>query len=261
MSLGFTVAELLAAGRKGQRLAMGLRRLSDAEWLWPAFDAATRIHTFDAHPGAIVETAQATGAGREVAAMVGAAGGLGDAARAVWEDMCLLHRDESGVYRLTDGAVAFPTDWRMEEKIGLSLLALHTPIHGYAEQLAASVDRFMDTLVPGQIFGRANWFIVASDALRYLPQDDPATRFAHVTAENAGETLFVRCERQTLRRLPESGAILFTIGIAVEPLGALSSDLVRQLAQALSLQPDDERARRAAPGYLDAMTGYVKALA
>ena len=55
---------------------------------------------------------------------------------------------------------------------------------------------------------------------RYLP-DDPAARFAHVSAANAGETLFVRCERQTLRRLPETGAVLFTIGIAVAPLARL----------------------------------------
>ena len=36
---------------------------------------------------------------------------------------------------------------------------------------------------------------------------------AIVTAENAGETLFVRCERQGLRKLPETGAIVFTIGV------------------------------------------------
>src|SRR5690606_19121238 len=105
-------------------------------------------------------------------------------------------------YRLTGGAVAFPTDWHLSDKMGLPLAGVHAPIHGYREQLSAGVDNFMNGLSAGAIFGRANWFVVASDALRYLPQDPPHRRFAHVTPANAGETLIVRSERQTLRRLP-----------------------------------------------------------
>ena len=38
-----------------------------------------------------------------------------------------------------------------------------------------------------------------------LPEQDP------VTAENAGERLSTRCERETLSRFPKTGAILFSI--------------------------------------------------
>jgi hypothetical protein len=189
--------------------------------------------------------------------MLGVAGDLGAAARACWEDLCILQPDANGRYHLTAGAVAFPTDWRLADKMGLPLTAIHAPIHGYAEQLAAGVDHFFRTLAPGPIFGRANWFVVADDAWRYLPDDDPATRFAHVNAADAGETLFVRCERQTLRRLPESGAMLFTIGVHVAPLGSLGTAAVRHLATAVAAVPEGEHERRAAPFYAAALAGYA----
>jgi dimethylamine monooxygenase subunit A len=153
--------------------------------------------------------------------------------------------------------VAFPTDWRLADKLGLELTAIHAPIHGYAEQLSGGVDHFMTMLAPGAIYGRANWFVVPSDALRWMPEDDPEARFAQVTTDNAGETLFVRCERQTLRRLPQTGAILFTIGIDVAPLGTLSAPVVQRVAEAVATVGTGEHERRAAPYYAPALAAYA----
>lgn len=180
------------------------------------------------------------------------------AASGVWEDLCILTPDATGQYRLTAAALAFPTDWHLAEKLGHALTPIHAPIHGYAEQLASGVDHFFATLQPDSIFGRTNWFVVASDAWRYLPQDAPETRFAHVTAENAGATLFVRCERQTLRRLPQSVAVLFTIGIHVEPLDRLSTAAVARVAQSVAGISSGEHERRAAPFYAEALTRYAE---
>lgn len=257
MTLGFSVEELVRAGRGGGALAMGLRRIAETAWLRPDPDLAARAAAFDHHHDAVQILSEAEAAGGEIAALIGAHGGLAEAARACWEDLCIVQPDPSGNYRLTAGAVAFPTDWRLADKIGLPLAAVHAPIHGYAEQLAAGVDHFFRTLPAGPIFGRANWFVVPTDAWRYLPEDAPAGRFAHVTADNAGETLFVRCERQTLRRLPRTGAVLFTIGVAVAPLASLSRDAVRKVADGIAAQPSGEHARRAAPFYAAALAGYA----
>ena len=259
MSLGFTVEELVRAGRGGGALAMGLARVPAAEWLKPDSDLAARAEAFDAHPDAVQLSPDAHTAGEEVAAMVGTTGGLAGAARGCWEDLCLLQPDAAGQYRLTAGAVGFPTDWRLADKLGLPLATVHAPIHGYAEQLASGVDHFFRTLPVGPIFGRANWFVVADWAWRYMPADVPEQRFAHVTAANAGETLFVRCERQTLRRLPQTGAVLFTIGIAVAPLGSLSGEAVRKVAAGSVAQSTGEHARRAGPFYAAALGGYAEA--
>lgn len=240
---------------------MGLVRLSEETWLDPAPDLAARRATFADHPESVIVRPEAEPAGRELAAMLGVAGGLGEAAQQVWEDLCLLTRNGAGApWLLTGAAVAFPTDWHLADKIGLPLLGVHAPIHGYAEQLSDGVDRFIDDLKPGEIWGRTNWFVVASDALRYLPADDPQTRFAHVTAANAGETLFVRCERQTLRRLPQSGATLFNIGIYREPLGSLDAAAVQRVAAAFERLIEGESERRGGPQYLPALCAYAAAL-
>ena len=62
--------------------------------------------------------------------------------------------------------------------------------------------------------------------------EPPEQAFAHVTPENAGEMLFVRSERQTLRKLPATGAVVFTIGVYVAPLGSLSPGNVTRIAEA-----------------------------
>ena len=145
--------------------------------------------------------------------------------------------------------MAWPSDWHPSEKIGLPLRALHAPIAGYEEQLATGVDRFMETLRPGPIYARCNWFIAATGERRWLPDRPPREAFAHVTPENAGETLFVRSERQTLRRLPQTGAILFGIGLGRPIDGRYASWI-----QTLNAQPGPRMALDV-PSGLNADTG------
>lgn len=179
-------------------------------------------------------------------------------ARSVWEDLCVMVQEApGGPFRMGAAAVAFPTDWRLAEKIGRPLHAIHEPIHGYAEQLSSRVDKFMDGLQSFNIFGRTNALVVASDDLRYAPELPPAERFAHVTADNAGETLFVRCERETLRRLPKSRAIVFTIGIYRAALGTLSDAAVARIVQSLGGFGQGELERRSGSHYAAALAGYA----
>lgn len=256
--LGFSVEDLLPKARGGGPLRMGLVALREEEWLQPAPDLAARAAAFAAHPGAVVQLPEAAAAGAELATMLGTSGGIGGAARAAWEDMCLLLPGEQGLYRLAAAAVAFPTDWDPAAKLGLPLIALHAPIHGYAEQLASGVDHFMAQLKPGPVFGRCNWFIAPTPALRWIADTPPEMAFAHVTAQNAGETLFVRCERQTLRKLPQTGAILFTIGVHLSPLGLLSPGNVARLAEALATIPKDEAGRRGAAHYAPQLRAFAQ---
>ena len=259
MSLGFSVEALVPAGRGAGALRMGLVRLAEAEWLWPEFDRAARVDVFARYPESVVVQPGAEAAAREAAIAVAGCEALSEAAANAWEDLCVLQADGAGRTRLTAAALGFPTDWYLADKLGAELTAIHAPIHGYAEQLAEGVNNFLDRLEPGPIWGRANWFVVASDALRYLPGDDAATRFAHVTGQNAGDALFLRCERQTLRRLPETGAVLFTIGIAVSPLRLLSSGLVTRIATNVTALAGGEHERRAAPYYAAPLAAYAEA--
>lgn len=262
MSLGFSVDTLLPKARGGGQLRMGLVKLEEHEWRDPAPDLAARTEGFAIWPEGVQLTAEADAPGRELAAMLGVAGALPEAALATHEDLCLLtKREDEDVYRLIGAAVAWPSDWHPAEKIGLPLRALHAPIAGYEEQLATGVDRFMETLRPGPIYGRCNWFIAATGERRWLPDRPPQEAFAHVTPENAGETLFVRSERQMLRRLPQTGAILFGIGIYVEPLGKLSPANIAMLGRAVQSLLNGEGDRRGAPAYAASLIAYADARA
>lgn len=260
--LGFSVEELLPRARGGGALKMGLVALGEDEWLQPEPDLAARAESFDTFPESVQMEPGAEAAGNELATMLGTVGGLEGAARSAHEDMCLLAPTEGeNIYRLIGAAVAWPTDWRPADKLGLPLAAMHAPIHGYQQQLASGVDHFMAKLRPGKIFGRCNWFVSPTCALRWIDTQPPCDTFAVVTPENAGETLFVRCERQTLRRLPETGAILFTIGVYVASLGSLSADNVSRLAHSLDTIPPEEAERRGARWFAPQLAAYAAARA
>jgi len=258
VTLGFSVDELLPRARGGGPLKIGLAVLTEDEWLQPTPDLAARNAAFDAHPDSVQVTPEAEAPGHELAVLRGVENGLEGAARSAWEDMCVLIRrpDEEG-YRLAGAAVAFPTDWRIADKLGHPMISLHTPIHGYAEQLASPVDQFMAKLKPGRIYGRCNWFVSPTPALRWIAEGPPEAQFAHVTADNAGETLFIRSERQTLRKLPETGAIVFTIGIYQAPLGTLSPENIARMAESLGDIPGPEAKRRGAPYFAPQLQAYA----
>ncbi len=259
MTLGFSVNELLPKARGGGQLRMGLAKLTEDEWLDPKPDLKARRAGFAEFPEGTQLTPQALAPGEELAAMLGLKGGLLEAAMAQHEDMCLLTRfDGEEHYRLIGAAVAWPSDWQPADKMGLPLRGLHAPIAGYEEQLASGVDHFMSALKPGPIYGRCNWFIAPTGDERWLADKPSPVAFAHVNADNAGETLFVRSERQTLRRLPETGAILFTIGIYVEPLVGLNRANIAALSSAVRSLVEGECERRGTGAYADALIGYAK---
>lgn len=143
------------------------------------------------------------------------------AGRSVQEDLCLMER-EAGSWRLTAGSVCFPTRWSLADKIGGTLAGIHSPVPGYAEQIGTQVDRFFDRLAIGAMACRINWSLVG-DPARRLPS---STRQApdRLPADPATE-LFLRVERQTLRRLAQHDAVVFGIRIHVWSLGTILAEL------------------------------------
>ena len=72
-----------------------------------------------------------------------------------------------------------------------------------------------------QLVERRNWSVVSSGEL-FLPDERKVrSRQSEITPETAAARLFVRMERQTLRRLTDTGGLLFTIRIWRHPLSAL----------------------------------------
>ncbi|MHA7879795.1 MAG: heme-dependent oxidative N-demethylase family protein [Saccharospirillum sp.] len=151
----------------------------------------------------------------------------------VQEDLCLLQEVE-GDYRLTAASLCAPSYWRLLDKIGQPLDAIHRPVPGFAETLGAKVNRFFQFIKVERPVWRANWSVVTSDRL-YQPGDEESI----IIDDPAGieQQCWLRTERQTLRRLPGTGAVLFTIKVSLKPLAelrktpAVLSSLARAVAQ------------------------------
>lgn len=163
------------------------------------------------------------------------------AARLTPEDLLLMGPPETpgGSWRLIAGAVCFPSSWSLEEKIGRPLDLIHENVPGFepGSRNAAVIDRIFDRLRPGQVVGRLNWSIYGTDRL-----DQPVSKHAApgvFATDRVSQTPHVRIERQTLQKLPESGAILFTVRIHVDGFETLEAHpdaarLARGLADRLA---------------------------
>ena len=150
------------------------------------------------------------------------------AARMIPEDLLLLapHCDESSndsgkiIWRLEAAALAFPAHWVLSEKMNQPLRAIHQPVPHYDERLAAPVDRFFTAMKIGPISSRLNWSLQISDQL-FTPRR--ASRQPTKT-NNDLSTLFLRIENQTLRKLPKTGYVVFTIRTHLVPMTQWQDD-------------------------------------
>jgi hypothetical protein len=154
----------------------------------------------------------------------------------VQEDLALLvERDGALVFGA--GSICFPNRWDLRSKIGLPLAAVHAPVARLNEQLADPIDRFLDRLTPERSFWRLGWGVLDTAEL-YQPLDGTAPP-RPVSPSFAD--LHLRVERETLRRFPRTGCVLFTIRTHLTALPELvrDADDAARLAAALDALPAD----------------------
>lgn len=178
--------------------------------------------------------------------------------RQVQEDLILLADTD---IRLVAGQLCFPNDWCLDEKIGLPFWQIHAPIVPIVESMIGAAQKLMERLPVGRPVYRLNWSVKVSDQLDMTSRHTPglkqllADRLPSLTPETIGQQLYVRIERQTLTRLPRSGAILFGIHTYQNLLAHEATDPERahRMAQVFSTTP---------PAMLDykGMTAFLPAL-
>ncbi len=227
---------------KASVLSMGLKRIDEAQWLCREglnFDAyrANKIDRTGELGSKVLDTSPACAAavaelraGVEQATeqRIDALGSVSEQLYAlslcVAEDLCILLPSNAG-YLLAGAHLCAPSHWRLEDKIGKSMDPIHAPVPGYDASLARSVNRFLDKMPEGQFIARFNWSLDAEPTLCQRP--------AVGAAMQQGALAWYRTERQTLRRLPRSGAIVFAILVQQWPLWHMAT---RPDDQALLLQ-------------------------
>lgn len=193
-------------------------------------------------------------------------------ARFLVGDDLIIMSQEDDLHVLAAGALAFPDNWKLEEKLGLPLAAIHYPVnalntkketkahHVYpsASPIIRSMETFFQNMYKdenaGQVFNRFSWafqhhdeinnrfddwiskigdqlrewtlVLCGGDEVREL-QWRSNVRRPLVWASNLYRVhilgfppleLFLRTERQTLRLLPRSKCVVFTIRTRVNPI-------------------------------------------
>jgi hypothetical protein len=162
---------------------------------------------------------------------------LVDAAREVPDDLTVLRSIPGEVDEqlpFVAGVVCSPSRWKLSEKIGHDMLTVHKPVSLYAEHIGAAVDTTLTRLSPEKPIWRSNWTLEDHPAL-FQPYSPDKPLVEHPSQ------LWIRIERETLRRLPRTRGILFTIRGFQEPLSTYvqrGPEAIRTLRELVARLPD-----------------------
>ncbi len=136
---------------------------------------------------------------------------LWDCSLWIQDDICLLEK-LNGEHVMTAASLCSPSNWKLEEKIGRNIDWIHETVPGYQTELAVRVGKLLDGLKPMNPVLRYNWSTQTGNELCW--RDD--------VVDAASEDYFWRVERQTLLRLPETGAIVFAIRLFLHSFDTMS---------------------------------------
>jgi hypothetical protein len=125
------------------------------------------------------------------------------------------------------------------------------------------MERFFHRLKTERPVWRINWTLLDNPTLFQPTGHGRLAHNAQITAQNAGDMLWLRMERQTLRRLPRSGDILFTIRVHVRPLHSLATrpERAATLAAAIRALPLAMQRYKSLPPFLDAVLAWLDQVA
>lgn len=137
-------------------------------------------------------------------------------------------------YKLEGYVTCFPSGFDTRLKLNRTLADIHAPVPGYAAKIGKSMDRFFANLPVGKIVKRANWSIITHKELFSLGGNHLYEDETPVEEEVDIEQTVLRCERQTLHRLPESGAIVFAFKTYQYPIKQIKEEgSGKELAKAI----------------------------
>ena len=185
---------------------------------------------------------------------------LVEASLLVADDLAVLQpvksQDGSEQLLLNAAVVCCPSRWMLSEKMGHNMLAIHEPVAKYADHVGAAVDTYFQRLTVEKPVWRSNWII----------QDHPALFQPQIPSGPLVKTpdeLWIRMERQTLRRLPKTGGILFTIRGYQQPLPeylSRSKQIAQDTRTLVERLPEDVAQYKSVLKYRPAILNWISQL-
>lgn len=178
---------------------------------------------------------------------------LVDAACLVADDLCVLMEDSEGVPRLVAAVLCSPNRWRLADKLGGTMASIHSPVARYDLDLNSPVNAVIRRLKPEKPLWRTNWGVSNHPSL-FQPDIPPITPNMDIA------DMWFRTEWQTLRRMPESNAVLFTIRTYVEKLSDFMERdyaVVHEIADIINKIPEDVAEYKSIAPYRERIFQYL----
>ena len=176
----------------------------------------------------------------------------------IQEDLVLMN-PINDVFKLEAASLCAPTRWSLKEKFGQSLSDIHAEVPGYKEKIDSRVNKIFLNLPDKKIFERFNWSIFDSPELF-----QPINSKRLVEIENIEPSeLFLRVERQSIRRVDKSMAVLFTVRVHVDPITSILKDkeMILDLIKAISNLEDDMKAYKVIKPFETNLLSWLKSKA
>ncbi|KAJ5577436.1 uncharacterized protein N7459_006400 [Penicillium hispanicum] len=162
------------------------------------------------------------------------------AVRLTMEDLSILMQNDEGEYYLAASASLFPTGWTVDERIGWTISRLHEPVPLWHQHVASSVSKFLARLTPASPMERSNYFVEVKrpDENLFEILYRPNALCEKELKDPSPEEIIIRRERQTFRRLPRTGAIVFGVKTYLTPIDQLLMQELENLVTEMGTWPD-----------------------
>ncbi|RPA83071.1 hypothetical protein BJ508DRAFT_324945 [Ascobolus immersus RN42] len=137
---------------------------------------------------------------------------------------------DGDIYVLQAYAVCFPSGYFPTLKAGMTMEEIHKPVPGFKQKLQSSVDRYFRKISTGNVMRRWNWAITLDPTLfnpggnHFYPTPEQPTPPPITKEEFDPDQANLRVEHQTLSRLPESQALIFTMRTYITPLSQIKAE-------------------------------------
>lgn len=165
------------------------------------------------------------------------------------EDFVLLLKNdltagEEEEYILRSSIVGFPAGFDPSDLFDKPISYIHTLVPQYESNLQNPMHKFFNNLKPTDLWVRHNWSIQTHGD--YFTLNNHARKGDEVTKLSIDDIdfidgCFLRCERQVLTRLPQSGAIVMTTRTYLTSLHQIKNEegLGNELARGIDSLPQD----------------------
>ncbi|ORY13271.1 Alg9-like mannosyltransferase family-domain-containing protein [Clohesyomyces aquaticus] len=187
------------------------------------------------------------------------------AARFVQDDLAIMFERPDGQYYLLAGSILLAGFWRLEDKFGMPLSEIHTSgdVPQFKEKLEKGMMNFFKRVQPDKAVLRNNYFIQVDDALAWShsigSEDSDGIGWFTAEKNKAISHHWFRSERQSLRRLPRSGGVVFTIRTYFHPVTDICNEpyVPGRLASAVRSWGDDVSRYKGKERYQDVLLEYL----